>query len=76
METNVGVLDGAARMISGLLLLAASYEKFGAIPLSLAWVAWSLGGILFLTGLFHHCFIYRMLEMNSCAYGPSPGDDG
>ncbi|HKJ63632.1 MAG TPA: DUF2892 domain-containing protein [Hyphomicrobiales bacterium] len=75
METNVGVLDGAARLISGLLLLAASYEKFGALPDNLVWITWLLGCALVLTGLFHHCFIYRMLGMSSCAYGPSPGKE-
>lgn len=75
METNVGVLDGAARMIAGLLLLAASYEKFGTLPDSLAWITWLLGCAVAFTGLFHHCFIYRMLEMSSCAYGPPPGNE-
>ena len=70
METNVGVLDGAARLISGALLLAASYDKFGTTPEIVAWIAWLLGGFLVLTGLFHHCFVYKMLGMNSCAYGP------
>ena len=75
MKTNVGVLDGTARLIAGIVLLAASYEKFGALPESLAWITWLLGLALAFTGLFHHCFIYRMLEMSSCAYGPAPGDE-
>ena len=74
METNVGVLDGAARLILGAVLLAASYGKFGAVPEIFAWIAWLLGGVLIFTGLFHHCFVYRMVGLSSCAYGPSPGD--
>ena len=74
METNVGIVDGAARMIVGGLLLVASYGEFGATMDSLAWLAWIAGSYLALTGLFHHCFIYRMFEMSSCAYGPQPGN--
>ena len=74
METNVGVLDGAARLIAGSVLLAASYGKFGTVPEIFAWIAWLLGVAVVFTALFHHCFVYRMLGTNSCAYGPSPDD--
>jgi hypothetical protein len=75
METNVGVLDGAARLIAGAILLATSYGKFGAVADGLGWIAWILGAFLVFTGLFHHCFLYRMFGMTSCAYGPSSGDE-
>lgn len=74
METNVGVLDGWARLIAGGLLLALSYGKFGSMPDFIGWPTWGLGIALVFTGLFHHCFIYRIFEMSSCAYGPSSSE--
>lgn len=75
VETNVGVLDGWARLIAGILLLQLSYGEFGTVPLLLAWPVWILGAIVVLTGLFHHCFIYKIFEMSSCAYGPSVNEE-
>ncbi len=75
METNVGVLDGAARMLAGALLLAWSYGEIGQTPPGpISEAAWWLGAALAFTGLFHHCFIYSIFGVTSCAYGPDPDD--
>lgn len=72
MEVNVGVIDGAFRILAGLLLLGFSYGETAIAPGLLAWPGWLLGLALGLTGLFHFCPIYKLLDVTSCAYGPDP----
>lgn len=71
---NVGVLDGAFRLILGIGLLALSYGRIGpGLSEATAWIAWIAGVAFGLTGLFRYCPIYALIGTDSCA--PYPGDD-
>jgi len=59
MQTNVGTIDRAARVIAGLGLVAAAYA--GALG---PW-AW-IGIVPLVTGIVGTCPVYRALGIDSC----------
>ena len=61
MQTNIGSLDRACRIIAGIALIA--WTAYGG-PV---W-GW-LGIVPLLTGLIRFCPLYRVLGVNSCDSG-------
>lgn len=61
-KKNVGSLDRAARIVTGLVLLALFF-LYPEAP----WRMWTLIGIVPLaTGLFSTCPLYSILGISSC----------
>jgi hypothetical protein len=60
MNINIGPVDAMIRAILGIALIAATV--FGVIGL------WGfIGMVMVVTSLKHHCPVYRVLGMNTCA---------
>ncbi len=60
MNANVGKIDRSARIVVGLVLIAATLG--GVIGL------WGLIGVVPLaTGVFRFCPAYRLIGLNTCA---------
>jgi hypothetical protein len=62
MNTNVGSIDRAARILLGVALLAATL--FGAIGV---W-GW-IGVVPLLTGLLQYCPLYTLFGVRTCRRG-------
>jgi hypothetical protein len=64
MATNIGMIDRAARLLIGLILIAY------AIPVGFAhtgwnWVGW-IGLVPVLSAAFGSCPLYTLLGMSTC----------
>jgi Inner membrane protein YgaP-like, transmembrane domain len=64
MTNNVGMIDRAARIIVGLLLLAYAIPV-GFAPSNWNWIGW-IGVIPLVTGLFGTCPLYSLLGLSTC----------
>ena len=67
MNTNVGVIDRAARIVVGLALIALA---LGYIPGWPATVWGWIGAIPLVTGLFGYCPTYSVLGVSTCGKKP------
>jgi hypothetical protein len=70
MDTNVGTLDRMMRVVFGLILLAVPFTNLFTSD----WVGQLLAGIavivalsLIISGAFAHCFVYKLLGINTCS---------
>ncbi len=64
LKMNVGKLDRAARVVLGVVLVAAGLAYWGALGLGLILI----GCIPLATGLTGWCPVYALLGINSCAW--------
>jgi hypothetical protein len=64
MEKNVGGMDRYARLVSGVLLLAAAFLNI--VSGAVLWGAVVVGVIMLATGLTQFCPINKALGINTC----------
>ena len=68
MITNIGVLDAAARLVGGVLLLAWCDGRFGHhLHGTTEWIVWIIGVALTATALLRYCPLYALAGTDSCA---------
>lgn len=68
MNTNVGGVDRAFRLLVGLVLIAAPLADFPVVweSATLGYVSMAFGAVLFITGSLKFCPIYRVLGLSTC----------
>ena len=64
MLINVGLIDRAARVAVGLLLIAYAIP-FGFAPSGWNWLGW-IGLVPLITGIFGVCPLYSLLGLSTC----------
>lgn len=73
MTTNVGVIDAALRLMSGLALMVLGHGPFASTFANLiGWGAFLAGIALAATGLLRYCPLYAWQGVTSCA--PNSGE--
>ncbi len=65
MTVNVGMLDRAARIVVGILLIAFALG-IGFPKTSWSWVGW-IGVVPIVTALIGNCPAYTMLGISTCS---------
>lgn len=60
---NIGTVDRVMRSIVGLLLLWLGYSQLAGIWM---WIAYIVGAIMILVGIFSFCPLYKLFNINTC----------
>jgi len=62
---NVGEIDKTIRYILGIALVALSFLVLGGISTTVGIVAAAVGAVLFVTGLFNFCPLFKIFGISS-----------
>jgi uncharacterized membrane protein HdeD (DUF308 family) len=64
MSKNVGAVDRGVRLVIGIALLALGF--FHVVTGTMAIVAYIVGGVALITGLFSFCPAWSVFGINTC----------
>jgi predicted anti-sigma-YlaC factor YlaD len=64
MKPNVGSIERIARVVLGVVLIAAAI--WGGLGSTLAWVLGIFGALAIFAGVTGWCFMYVLLGINTC----------